>query len=204
MSKLLTAIVLHVHAALMQTLEEEIYIVQSRPQPRCTGGRENNFSFMRSERRKSALTSSPTGLLPLPVLASSTPSPTHPLIAVCARASRGFSLQPLLRSSAHLVSSPPSVSPRCHSRPTVTPWLPSPLLRPHCLYCSDSCHCDSCSVCVCMCVRVLGCCVRKGSLLPCCSVYVCMCVHAGSRRRASSGPECQSDRLSDPHKHAFV
>lgn len=51
-SKLLTGSALQVLAALMQTLKEEIYIVQNRPQPRRTGGRENHFSFMHREREE--------------------------------------------------------------------------------------------------------------------------------------------------------
>lgn len=170
-SKLLTGSALQVLAALMQTLKEEIYIVQNRPQPRRTGGRENHFSFMHRERRKSALTSSPTGLLPLPV--PSVPSPPPPPILSLPLAPEppgGFSAATatLFRPSRLLASVRLSaLSFAAYSYP----WLPPPP-TPHCLYSSDSCHCDSCSVCVCVCV--LGCCVRKGSLLPCCSVYACV------------------------------
>lgn len=122
-------------------------------------------------RRKSALTSSPTGLLPLPV--PSVPSPPPPPVLSLPLAPEppgGFSAAtaPLFRPSRLLASVRLSaLSFAAYSYP----WLHPPP-TPYCLYSSDSCHCDSCSVCVCVCV--LGCCVRKGSLLPCCSVYVCV------------------------------
>lgn len=125
-----------------------------------------------TERKKNGLTSSQNALYFSLFRPLSLPPPIHLPIPFPNQASRGFSTATafLLCSSAH-PALPQSISPLCHSQPTVAPRCPYlPSFAPH-PPCSDSCHCEPCSR------SVLGCCVRMGSLLPCCSVYMSVCVH---------------------------